>query len=465
MSKKRKRTNRTKVYILIAIGLSLLIFLTGLKNDTRPRTHAQTVANPITVIAASDFHEGAISTSANVAQSLNPDYIIAAGDISSDGTLSSYQSTFTPSWGKMMNKIYPAPGNHDILYGTTSGGDYLSYFAARYPGKTKNQLWYSVNWGAWHIISLNSINVTTEEINWLKQDLAANANKPILAFWHYPRWSVDAKYGNMSNSSQFWDALYAAHADIVVDGHVHDYQRWAKMNPSGKADANGIREFTDMTASDHLRTGSGSDALVEKVLDKPTGFIKFTLNPDSYSWQYIGIDGKVYDQGTSPVNNKGTSTISPSTSLPTTVVPSYYCLGSCPQNTLTPTLKLTIAPTDANAPTPTGLPSIAISLTPSSSPTQGIQETVTPTISPCESGAVSVQSEKGRHGKKTGLINKFLNQLIQLIMLLLQLLGLGGGTGNNPFVPTPTDVPTVTGSQPTPTMGQIFPTVDPCATN
>ena len=46
-----------------------------------------------------------------------------------------------------------------------------------------------------------------------------------------------------SSSAALWDDLYAAHADVILNGHDHDYQRYGLLNPSGATDPNGIREF------------------------------------------------------------------------------------------------------------------------------------------------------------------------------------------------------------------------------
>jgi hypothetical protein len=51
-----------------------------------------------------------------------------------------------------------------------------------------------------------------------------------------------------------WDALYAANADVVVNGHDRDYERFAPQNPSGIADPErGIREFAVGTGGAGLR--------------------------------------------------------------------------------------------------------------------------------------------------------------------------------------------------------------------
>ena len=42
---------------------------------------------------------------------------------------------------------------------------------------------------------------------------------------------------------QVWRVLYESGADVIINGHDHDYERFAPQNPDGKSDPRGIREF------------------------------------------------------------------------------------------------------------------------------------------------------------------------------------------------------------------------------
>jgi hypothetical protein len=89
----------------------------------------------------------------------------------------------------------------------------------------------------------------------------------------------------------YWDLLYAARADVVVNGHDHHYERFDPQDPDGVYDpVRGIRQFI---------AGSGGYALYDfqtptpnsVVRQKSHGVLKFTLRETSYSWEFIGIDG------------------------------------------------------------------------------------------------------------------------------------------------------------------------------
>src|SRR6266540_1133545 len=82
---------------------------------------------------------------------------------------------------------------------------------------------------------------------WLKRDLAvhpATAYACTLAYWHHPLFSFSSGSGASPAMRPLWRLLYQAHADVVLNGHSHNYQRWKPQAPGGKLDIqHGIREF------------------------------------------------------------------------------------------------------------------------------------------------------------------------------------------------------------------------------
>jgi hypothetical protein len=96
-----------------------------------------------------------------------------------------------------------------------------------------------------------------------------------------------------------WQLLGAANADIVLNGHDHDYERFALQDANGKATPGGIREFV-------VGTGGGGVYKFKEpvpnseVRDNSTyGVIKLTLKPGSYDWEFVPMDGQAFtDKGT-----------------------------------------------------------------------------------------------------------------------------------------------------------------------
>ncbi len=230
--------------------------------------------------------------------------IFTAGDNSNEsGTMAEYTNCFGTTWGKYMKYIHPTAGNHDA----SGFPNYYTYFGAAAGPAGKG--WYSYNLGSWHIIMLNTgcpgmvgpcnDSAGSAQELWLKADLAAHANKCTMAIMHQPRFS-SGYHGSAAAQQPLWQDLYNAGADVVVDGHDHDYERFAPQDPTGKADAvKGIREFVVGTGGAEHRTFSSTIANSQVRIANVWGIMKFTLHASSYDWQFIPVAGQTAtDSGT-----------------------------------------------------------------------------------------------------------------------------------------------------------------------
>jgi hypothetical protein len=228
--------------------------------------------------------------------------VFTAGDNAYDlGSLADYQSCYGPTWGAFRSRTRPTAGNHDYLTAAASG--YFGYFgsAAGTPGKG----YYAYNLGAWRIYVLNSncaavggCGTTSAQTRWLKADLARYPRRCVLAYWHHPLYS-SGYHGNQTSVRAFWDALYIAHADVVINGHDHDYERFARQKPDGTTSTNGIREFVVGTGGRGLRGFARvkHNSLVRNA--STFGVLKLTLHATSYDWKFVPQAGKTFtDSGT-----------------------------------------------------------------------------------------------------------------------------------------------------------------------
>ena len=207
-----------------------------------------------------------------------------------DGTDADFENCYEPSWGRHKPRTYPSPGNHE--YHTPGASSYFDYFgvAAGDPGEG----YYSYNQGAWYVVVLNS-NIAVEpgsaQHEWLRADLASNTATCTLAYWHHPLFS-SGHHGNQTKMKPIWEALYAADVDVVVNGHDHDYERFALQDPSGEADpARGIREFVVGTGGGGLRPFETNQLNSEVRRADTHGILKLTLNPTSYDWEFVPVGG------------------------------------------------------------------------------------------------------------------------------------------------------------------------------
>jgi acid phosphatase type 7 len=89
---------------------------------------------------------------------------------------------------------------------------------------------------------------------------------------------------------------------VVLNGHDHDYERFAPQSPSGAADdARGIRQFVVGTGGRELRPFRSAIEANSEVRNAHTfGVLKLTLHPDGYEWKFVAVAGKTFtDSGTS----------------------------------------------------------------------------------------------------------------------------------------------------------------------
>ena len=287
------------------------------------------------------------------------------------GSLAAFNSVYGPTWGRVKSITHPVVGNHEYLTapGTTAAtgcdtsntgaAGYFSYFGSA--AGTAGQGYYSYNVGAWHLIAINSncgdaggCGPTSPQGKWLAADLAAHTGQCLLAYWHIPLFSSGGRAS--PNTLPIWNQLYAAHADVVLDGHDHIYERFSPQTPTGAADpTNGIREFTVGTggANHTTITGIAANSVVTNV--NSFGILKMTLHQGSYDWSFQPATGSFTDSGSAACHNASsaptpTPTATPSGSATATPTATPTASPSGPGGTFTFT-PVADSYVDASAPT------------------------------------------------------------------------------------------------------------------
>jgi hypothetical protein len=235
---------------------------------------------------------------------LRPAAVITLGDNQYESnTAAQYAAVFDKTWGQFKGLIHPTIGNHEYL--TPDAAGYFGYFGAAAGDPTKG--YYSWNLGAWHIVALNSecshvggcASGSPQEI-WLNADLAANPTACTLVTYHEPRWS-SGEHGDAVQMATIWSDLVAAHVDLALAGHNHDYERFPALDADGNANASGVQEFVVGTGGkNHYPFATA--AIAGEVRD-PTayGILKLTLHASSYDWQFLPAPGYSFsDAGSMP---------------------------------------------------------------------------------------------------------------------------------------------------------------------
>ena len=86
----------------------------------------------------------------------------------------------------------------------------------------------------------------------------------------------------------------------MVNGHEHNYERFAEMNASGSDVSQGLREFVVGTGGANLYP-SGTVLSTSQVRNNTTyGVLKLTLRNGGYDWEFVPVPGSTFkDSGSS----------------------------------------------------------------------------------------------------------------------------------------------------------------------
>ncbi|HEV8075654.1 MAG TPA: metallophosphoesterase [Candidatus Acidoferrum sp.] len=226
----------------------------------------------------------------------NPGTVMALGDLAyPNGTAEDFKC-YDKTWGRVKDRTRPAVGNHE--FHSTGATYYFQYFGVA-AGDPKTG-YYSYDLGSWHIVVLNSecaevggCGAGSREEKWLRADLAAHPVGCTLAYFHKPRFSSGLNHGNDPEVGAFWQALYDFNAELILNGHDHDYERFAPQDPNGNADPKrGIREFVVGTGGKNHREFGIRKSNSEVRNSDTFGVLELTLKATGYDWKFLPVAGK-----------------------------------------------------------------------------------------------------------------------------------------------------------------------------
>lgn len=218
---------------------------------------------------------------------------VTLGDNSNDdGSEESYRCLDQTTWGRLMSRLFPIPGNHD--YGVEKD---LPYYYLYFPNAgPMRRGYYAYDFGAWRIYALNSDlvlpDLRQEQLNWLEHDLRAQYKKCVLAYFHRPPFS-SGNFASPAWTLPIFRKLYKYGADVIVTGHEHFFASLPPLNPDGAVD----RSFGIPT----LIAGTGGAVFFDRprrmrypndgevILARTLGVAKITLRNRSYDWAFVPV--------------------------------------------------------------------------------------------------------------------------------------------------------------------------------
>jgi hypothetical protein len=280
----------------------------------------------VKVVAAGDLC-GDCRQTARRARAQHPDVVVTMGDLAYDnGLLSEFRRKYaggtTPPtrWGSRALKriTFPGYGNHDcfdvprgtgsIKQGCSGAVAYFGpdrRFGSNIRGTPGS---YHTVVGNWLIVHLNSAGkvgsgqATPREVRRqrqaLRRVLRADRHRCELVVWHHPRYS-SGHHGNNGFVDPWFDTAYAAGVDVVLSGHDHDYERFARQDGRRTRRSDGVLQFVVGTGGGHPRQFHGAPEPHSLVRIADKGILTMKLRPNrSFSFAFLhDRTGTVDDSG------------------------------------------------------------------------------------------------------------------------------------------------------------------------
>lgn len=226
----------------------------------------------------------------------SPASVWLLGDIQYlNGELSRFRDSFGQAFAPLRNRWRPTPGNHEYI--TTNAAGYYEFFGKSAGPHQRG--FYSFNIGKWHVVSLNAnctiIDCTKNsfQANWLRNDLKKHPSKCTAAIWHQPLFSSGLEHGNDPLVRPLWQILQNRRADLVLNGHDHDFEVFSRQNADGKRDPKGMIEIVSGVGGKSWYEWGKIQPNSRVRINNAFGFLRLKLNRSSFDWQFVDKDSKV----------------------------------------------------------------------------------------------------------------------------------------------------------------------------
>jgi 3',5'-cyclic AMP phosphodiesterase CpdA len=146
--------------------------------------------------------------------------------------------------------------------------------------------------------------VDDEQRDWFIEELkAAPKGRALIVALHHPIYSADAHHGGSERMGELLDgAMGSANRipDLVLTGHVHNYQRFTRVKPGHHlpyvvAGAGGYWHLHYMAKGEDGGPlpkpwkVPGMDVTLENYADDRHGFLRLTVSPSSIKGEYITV--------------------------------------------------------------------------------------------------------------------------------------------------------------------------------
>jgi hypothetical protein len=257
---------------------------------------------------------------------VKPRFLYIVGDcVYFNGQPSEYQGQFYDPYQHYAGPIFAVPGNHDgeNLPADTSLDGFLANFCAKKPAvtdaagtltrtaMTQPNVYWTLVTPLISIVGLYSNvpeggDIRDPQTTWLVNELKTlPKNRPLAVALHHPIYSADIYHSGSSHMKDILENAFVQagrHADLVLAGHVHDYQRFTKTLPDGGVVpyvVTGAGGYKNLHPIMKASTGSplvapvsftdkeGESVTLEKYADKQFGFFRLEVTKTLITGRYF----------------------------------------------------------------------------------------------------------------------------------------------------------------------------------
>jgi len=233
------------------------------------------------------------------------DNFVTLGDAQYEsGTYGAFMAEFDPAFRAVRPVTSAVAGNHE--YNTKDASGHFRYWGKR--AGTRKHPWRTFTPVAgWRVVLLDSnceyvggCGPKSRQGKWLRHLLANNTRRCTVAMWHHPLQTSGEYAGNADSQSRalpLWKMVNAGGVDLVLNGHDHIYERFAKRSD--------IQQFVVGTGGkSHYDITTKAPGSKKRINDR-YGVLSLVLASNgTYRHAFVTASGQVVDRGQTRCTNR-----------------------------------------------------------------------------------------------------------------------------------------------------------------
>lgn len=205
------------------------------------------------------------------------DLMLFLGDLAySSGTPEQIQERFFAVYEDVLRLVpaFPAIGNHERR--TQKGRPYFEAFVLPTPER-----FYSFDWGDVHFVAIDTTQRDSEQLTWLRKDLASTNQRWTIVYGHHPMYTNSLRGPQRGIRKAYAKIFTDAKVDLVLTGHEHQYERFR---------VGGVNYIVSGGGGAQLTRFFGSSRSLERATKHH--FLHFEVTADELVMRVIDIDGQ-----------------------------------------------------------------------------------------------------------------------------------------------------------------------------